>query len=138
MRVESRSRQPLVDMRMMRLRGVWTTNLVALLLGFGMYATFFLIPQFVETDRDGYGFNASVTGAGLFMLPSTVAMLIFGLADRPAREAFGSKPPLLAGCVLVLMSFLVLAFAHDQKWEVFSRARCSAPAWGSHSRRWRT
>ena len=46
---ESRSRQPLVDMRMMRIRGVWTTNLVALLLGFGMYASFILLPQFVET-----------------------------------------------------------------------------------------
>ena len=62
---------------MMRLRGVWTTNLVALLLGFGMYATFFLLPQFVETDGR-YRFNASVTGAGLFMLPSTTAMLICG------------------------------------------------------------
>ena len=36
-RSESRSSQPLVDMRMMRIRGVWTTNAVALLLGFGMY-----------------------------------------------------------------------------------------------------
>src|SRR5205823_1071032 len=34
-RSESRSAQPLVDMHMMRIRGVWTTNLVALLLGFG-------------------------------------------------------------------------------------------------------
>jgi EmrB/QacA subfamily drug resistance transporter len=116
--VESRSRQPLVDMRMMRLRGVWTTNLVALLLGFGMYATFFLIPQFVQTDGDGYGFNASVTGAGLFMLPSTVAMLIVGAQTGRLEKRFGSKPPLLVGCVLVLMSFLVMAFAHDQKWEV--------------------
>src|SRR5581483_10144273 len=32
---ESRSVQPLVDMRMMRIRGVWTTNAVAALLGFG-------------------------------------------------------------------------------------------------------
>ena len=56
-RAETRSRQPLVDMRMMRLRGVWTTNIVALLLGFGMYATFFLLPQFVETP------TATATGS---------------------------------------------------------------------------
>jgi len=69
-RSESRSAQPLVDMRMMRIRGVWMTNAVALLLGFGMYASFILLPQYVEAPaRTGYGFAASVTQAGLFMAP---------------------------------------------------------------------
>ena len=44
-------RDPLVDMHMMRLRGVWTTNLTGFLIGFGMYSSFVLIPQFVETRR---------------------------------------------------------------------------------------
>ena len=35
-------------MRMMRIRGVWTTNLVAFLLGVGMYSSFILMPQFVQ------------------------------------------------------------------------------------------
>jgi MFS family permease len=48
---EARSEQPLVDMRMMRIRGVWTTNAVALLLGFGMYASFVVLPEYVETPR---------------------------------------------------------------------------------------
>ena len=44
----------------MRLRGVWTTNLVGLLLGVGMYSAFVLIPQFVETSTSsGYGFGSS-------------------------------------------------------------------------------
>ena len=85
-RVETRSRQPLVDMRMMRLRGVWTTNLVALLLGFGMYATFFLLPQFVETRRAGYGFNASVTRRRPLHAPLDACDAHRRLADRPARE----------------------------------------------------
>ena len=81
-------RQPLVDMRMMRIRGVWTTNAVALLLGFGMYASFILLPQFVETPASaGYGFGASVTGAGLFLLPVDDRDADRRLADRPAREA---------------------------------------------------
>ena len=33
--VEMRSREPLIDMTMMRIRGVWTTNLAAFLLGAG-------------------------------------------------------------------------------------------------------
>jgi EmrB/QacA subfamily drug resistance transporter len=117
--VETRSRDPLVDMKMMRIKGVWTTNVVALLLGFGMYATFFLLPQFVETDGDGFGFNASITKAGLFMLPSTTAMLVAGSQTGRLEKRFGSKPPLLAGCGLACLSFLILAFAHDQQWQAY-------------------
>jgi EmrB/QacA subfamily drug resistance transporter len=119
-RVEARSPQPLVDMRMMRIRGVWTTNAVALLLGFGMYATFFLLPQFVQTPSEhGFGFDASVTGAGLFMLPSTTAMLLVGAQTGRLEKRFGSKPPLLTGGLLAFVSFVLLAFEHDSKWEVY-------------------
>ncbi len=97
-RSESRSASPLVDMRMMRIRGVWTTNAVAALLGFGMYASFILLPQYVETPRRyGYGFGSSVTQAGLFLVPSTLAMLVFGSQTGRLEKLFGSKPPLLAG-----------------------------------------
>ncbi|MDX6468632.1 MAG: hypothetical protein QOF75_435, partial [Gaiellaceae bacterium] len=96
-RSESRSDHPLVDMRMMRIRGVWTTNAVALLLGFGMYSSFILLPQFVETPKStGYGFGASVTQAGLFMVPTTIAMLVVGSQTGRLEKLFGSKPPLLA------------------------------------------
>jgi EmrB/QacA subfamily drug resistance transporter len=122
-RSESRSAQPLVDMRMMRIRGVWTTNAVALLLGFGMYASFILLPQYVETPtRAGYGFGASVTQAGLFMVPSTVAMLLVGAQTGRLEKLFGSKPPLLAGGVLALVSFLLLAFARGERWEIYLAA----------------
>lgn len=119
-RVESRSRQPLVDMRMMRIRGVWTTNLAALLIGFGMYSAFILIPQFVETSSaNGYGFSASVTQGGLFLLPSTVAMIVVSpLAGRLAGIV-GSRVPLIAGSLVSAASFLVLAFAHDHRWQLY-------------------
>jgi EmrB/QacA subfamily drug resistance transporter len=117
---ESASEQPLVDMRMMRLRGVWTTNAVALLLGFGMYASFILVPQYVETSRDkGYGFGASVTGAGLFLVPSTIAMLFFGAQTGRLERRFGSKPPLLAGGVATALSYVLLTVARDQRWEIY-------------------
>ena len=119
--VESHSAQPLVDMRMMRIRGVWTTNAVALLLGFGMYASFFLLPQFVETPSGhGFGFDATVTEAGLFMLPTTVAMLFFGALTGWLEKRFGSKPPLLTGGLFAFFSFLILAFEHDAEWKIYA------------------
>ena len=47
-REELRSREPLVDMRMMAIRGVWTTNVVAFLIGVGMYSSFVLLPELVQ------------------------------------------------------------------------------------------
>jgi EmrB/QacA subfamily drug resistance transporter len=122
-RSESRSDHPLVDMRMMKIRGVWTTNTVALLLGFGMYSSFILLPQYVETPtRAGYGFGASVTQAGLFMVPSTLAMLVVGSQTGRLEKLFGSKPPLLAGGLFTLVSFLILAFSRSDRWEIYLAA----------------
>jgi MFS family permease len=120
---EARSRQPLVDMQMMRIRGVWTTNAVAALLGFGMYSSFILLPDFVETpSRVGYGFGASVTGAGLFLVPATVAMLVFGAQTGRLERRFGSKPPLLAGALLASGAYAILATARSGPWEIYVAA----------------
>jgi MFS family permease len=122
-RSESRSDHPLVDMRMMRIRGVWTTNAVAALLGFGMYASFILLPEFVETPtRAGYGFGSSVSGAGLFLVPSTFAMLLAGAQTGRLEKRFGSKPPLLAGAAVCGASYLLLAVARTERWEIYLAA----------------
>ena len=42
---ERRAPQPLVDLKMMAERGVWTTNITGLLVGFGMFGSFILIPR---------------------------------------------------------------------------------------------
>jgi EmrB/QacA subfamily drug resistance transporter len=122
-RSEMRSREPLVDMQMMRIRGVWTTNAVALLLGFGMYSSFILLPEYVETPAQaGYGFGASVTGAGLFLLPSTIAMLLAGAQAGRLEKRFGSKPPLLAGALVSAASYALLAVERDERWEIYLAA----------------
>ena len=122
-RNEARSAQPLVDMRMMRIRGVWTTNAVAMLLGFGMYASFILLPEFVETPaRVGYGFGSSVTGAGLFLAPSTVAMLLAGSMTGRLERRFGSKPPLLSGAAFTAAAYLLLALARTDRVEIYLAA----------------
>jgi EmrB/QacA subfamily drug resistance transporter len=122
-RSEARSPHPLVDMHMMRIRGVWTTNAVSLLLGFGMYSSFILLPQYVETpERAGYGFGSSVTQAGLFLVPTTAAMLIVGSQTGRLEKLFGSKPPLLTGGVLTALSFGTLAFARGDRWEIYIAA----------------
>jgi EmrB/QacA subfamily drug resistance transporter len=119
-RNETRSANPLVDMRMMRIRGVWTTNAVAMLLGFGMYSSFILLPELVETPtRIGYGFGASVTQAGLFIVPTTITMLVAGMQTGRLEKRFGSKPLLLGGTLFTASAFVILAFARSEKWEIY-------------------
>jgi EmrB/QacA subfamily drug resistance transporter len=119
-RNEQRAAEPLVDMKMMRMRGVWTVNATALLLGAGMFSSFVLIPQFVEMPaRAGFGFGASVTQAGLFLLPSTVGMLLFSPIAGRLSSTIGSRVPLLLGTATTALSFGMLAIAHDQRWEIY-------------------
>ena len=93
--VEVRSREPLIDMTMMRIRGVWTTNLAAFLLGAGMYASFIIFPQFAQLPTStGFGFGASVVVSSLYLLPAAVGMGLLGTAAGKVARRFGSKPAL--------------------------------------------
>jgi EmrB/QacA subfamily drug resistance transporter len=117
--VELRSREPLINMRLMSLRGVWATNLVGLTFGFAMYGTFLLIPSLLELSAStGYGFGKSVSEAGLFLLPSTLMMLIFGPASGLLDRRFGPKLPLVLGAILVAAAFALPAIAHSATWEL--------------------
>jgi EmrB/QacA subfamily drug resistance transporter len=119
-RVELRSRNPLVDMRMMAVRGVWTTNVVAVLLGVGMLTAFVLIPQFVEAPpQAGFGFGSGVTAAGLFLLPMALVMLGVGAVAGRVEARFGSKFAVMAGSAFTLSAYVLLLVAHDSKLPIY-------------------
>jgi EmrB/QacA subfamily drug resistance transporter len=118
-RAESRSPDPLVDMRMLRLGGVWTTNAATLLLGFGQYGALILIPEFVQAPAStGYGYGASVTQAGLFVLPTTIASMIMSPLSGRLSNRVGSKVPLVLGSLASTAAFVVLALA-GSRWEIY-------------------
>ncbi len=85
-----------------------------------MFTSFIVIPQLVELPKSsGFGFGASVTGAGLFLLPMTVMMLIVGPMAGRLEHRFGSKPPLVAGTVFAVCAFLLLAVGHGARIDVY-------------------
>jgi MFS family permease len=121
--VEVRSSAPLIDMTMMRVRGVWTTNLAAFLLGAGMYASFIVFPQFAQLPRStGFGFGASVVVSGLYLLPATIGMTILGIKAGAISARFGSRAALIAGTAFATASFGMLAAAHAHPWELLVAA----------------
>jgi MFS family permease len=121
--VEVRSANPLIDMTMMRIRGVWTTNLAAFLLGAGMYSSFIVLPQFAQLPKStGFGFGASVVVSGLYLLPSTIGMTILGIYAGKISARFGSRAALLAGTAFTTASFALLSITHDHPYDLLVAA----------------
>ena len=116
---EARSSSPLIDLKVMRLPSVWTTNTAALLFGAGMYAIWSFLPGFVQTPSSaGYGFGASVTASGLLMLPMLLAMFVSGVLSGRLEPIVGAKSLLTTGAALGAVACAILALWHDQQWQI--------------------
>ncbi len=117
---EARSGNPLIDMRMMRIRAVWAANLVALLMGVGMYAAFGFLPQFLQSPESaGFGFGASVTESGLMLLPLTVGMFVLGLGSGRLVARWGARNLIIAGSIVSTVGYFVVAFMHSIKLDIY-------------------
>ena len=113
--VEARSSSPMVDLSMLAHRPVLLTNVATMVSGFALFSCFVLLPAFVQTDPGhGYGFGASATEAGLYLLPSSVAMLFAGPLAGTIGRRIGSKWPLAGGMLVVSLAALLFVTAHDE------------------------
>jgi EmrB/QacA subfamily drug resistance transporter len=117
--VELRVAEPLIDVRLFAVRGVWTAHVVALVFGFAMFGTFVLVPTLLQLPSAlGYGFGKDVTQAGLFLLPTVVMMVIAGPIAGILVRRIGPKPPMLLGGIAIVIAFLLPAIAHGELWQV--------------------
>jgi len=120
-RIETRVAVPMIDMRMMRLRGVWTTNVVAGFVGFAMFASFGFLPQFFQTAPEaGYGFDASISESGHLLLPSAVASFIVGFTTARLISWVGVRFVIVSGTLISALAFLSIAFFHDAHWQLYA------------------
>ena len=82
--LQKRTPQPLADVELLARPPVLMTNLATLLVGFGMFGSFILIPQLAEApESTGYGFGLSATGAG----PADAPRRARDARRRPVRRA---------------------------------------------------
>lgn len=80
--------------------------MVALAVGFGLYGSLTLIPEILQAPRAaGYGFGVTVTDAGLFLLPQTAVVFVFGAIAGRISAAIGSARAVLIGVLLAAGSF---------------------------------
>src|SRR5829696_8994363 len=117
-RVESRVSEPLIDLSVLRGRAVATTNLTGLLVGFAMFSSFLLIPQFAQApESSGYGFGDTVSQAGLLLVPAAIFQLVAGPLAGGLGARLGFRTTLAAGAGFAALAFVFLAFEHAHPWQ---------------------
>lgn len=125
--VELRADQPMVDMRMLARRAVLFTNITALISGFALYMTWVILPQFFQLPRGlppdltrlaDYGFGTTVTMAGVWILPTSAAVLLGGPVAGLLGRRYGSRSPLVAGMLMVAAGAAGIALFHGSAGQV--------------------
>ena len=105
--LESRLRNPIMPLRILRLRMLMGSSLVRGLLVTGMYSAFFLGALYLERVL---GYDAIDTGLAFMPLTICIAALSMGPSAR-AVEAFGAVPTLVTGLSAIVAGLLLLATA---------------------------
>jgi EmrB/QacA subfamily drug resistance transporter len=111
---ERRHPAPLINIRTLSRPPVLITDLATLLVGFGLFGTFVLIPQLAELPTGGdVGLGLNATQAGLLMAPGGLMMLVAAPIVGRVSERIGSKLPLAVGSLLAAAGLAGMALAHD-------------------------
>jgi MFS family permease len=111
---ERRHPAPLINMRTLSRPPVLITNLSTVLVGFGLFGTFILIPQIAELPKGGdVGLGLNATQAGLLMAPGGLMMLVAAPLVGRVGERFGSKLPLAVGAVIAAAGLAGMGAWHD-------------------------
>lgn len=106
--------QPMVDLRTSSRRPVLMTNIASLLIGLAMFANMLLTTQQLQLPAStGYGFGLSVIAAGLCMVPSGIAMVVFAPISGRIIRTFGGKTALMAGAVVMIVGYVGRVFFYD-------------------------
>jgi EmrB/QacA subfamily drug resistance transporter len=128
-RIEQRVPEPLVDLRTFARREMAATNVTTLVMGFSMFSTFILLPNFVQmplgippelADEIEYGFSASPVEVGLFFIPSSIAMMIAGPFAGALGTRIGNERTLRIGVVFLVLALVLLATWHDDPWTIYA------------------
>ncbi|GAA2141898.1 MFS transporter [Actinomadura napierensis] len=98
-RREGRVAEPLIDLRTLRSPAQVWTNGVTVAIGYALFGTFYLVPQFVGNGTEGFG--AGTATVGLYLLPLAIGQILGGPAAKRLQKGGTPRRPLAAGMALL-------------------------------------
>jgi EmrB/QacA subfamily drug resistance transporter len=98
--------EPIVDVRLLRLRSLGSASAVLFTSGAAMYAGMFLLPLYFQQLR-----GDSVLNAGLLMIPQGVGALVARFLVGKLVGRFGARTVTIASFLLTAIATVPLAFA---------------------------
>ncbi|MEU7146099.1 MFS transporter [Nocardia sp. NPDC046473] len=116
--VERRADAPMVDLRMLAKPAMRNSFVLTFVIttSFGMVV--FLLPQLFAVSADGYGFGASTTAIGLFLMPGAIVGALSDSVGGVAARRFGPRVVVLVGAVVTVATLIALAAAHTAAWQL--------------------
>lgn len=99
---------PMVNLRTSVRRPVLLTNIASMIVGFAMFANMLSTTQQLQMPQaTGYGFGLSVFVAGLCMVPSGLAMVVFAPVSARITTRFDARVTLITGSLVLVGAYIV-------------------------------
>jgi MFS family permease len=110
--VERRSKNPLVDFKLMLNKSILPANLIIMLVGMSMFMVFQTIPILVRNPQP-VGFGEDAISTGKVQLPFAIILLIFGPTSGFIVSKLGSLNPIIFGTFITAAGFIGLLLYHS-------------------------
>jgi MFS family permease len=110
--VERRSKEPLVDLRLIVHKVILPANLIIMVVGFSMFMVFQTIPVLVRNPVP-LGFGGDAAAVGYTQLPFAIVLLVFGPTSGLIVSKLGSVKPLIVGTAISAAAFFGLVAFHE-------------------------
>ncbi|MEV6180886.1 MFS transporter [Streptomyces sp. NPDC052015] len=118
-RVQLRTPEPLVDLRLATRPRVGLSHVAALLTGFAFYANSLVTAQLVQApEATGYGLGLDIFQTGLCLLPGGISMLLFSRLSARISDARGPRITLALGASVIATGYAVRIADSHELWTI--------------------
>jgi MFS family permease len=106
---ESRVANPLIQLKLLRVKNVLVANGVGMISGIAMFSLFFALTFYSQLPKAYGGLGLSVIQSGLTIAPATIMMLVAGVLVGRLVQRAGPKPTLILGSTIAIAGTLLFS-----------------------------
>ncbi|HTY47177.1 MAG TPA: MFS transporter [Methanomassiliicoccales archaeon] len=110
---ESKKTDPMIDLRLLKLRNVFIANLTGIASGVTLFLAFFGVVYHAELPKVAGGLGLDVISTGLALAPATVIMMIVGPFVGRVMPRIGPKPLIIIGSIVAMIGFGLFIVMRD-------------------------